>query len=122
MLPNGQFEVARPDFVMQTFIRCSPDAVWHTLENESAIGNYHFMHVVGERDGDTMHMRFPDGTPVLSSRLIRAKPKTEMECTFELHLDGGGAPSRVIYRMEPEGDHCKLTVEHYGLDTPVVAD
>jgi hypothetical protein len=49
------------------------------------------MHVVGEREGKTMHMRLPDGRLFLSSRLIRAKTETEMECTFELHLDGNSA-------------------------------
>jgi uncharacterized protein YndB with AHSA1/START domain len=106
---------------MQTFIRCASETVWDTLENEKEVANYHFMDVVGEREGETVHMRLPDGTSVLSSRLIRAKPKTEMECTFELHLDGSGAVSRVFYRMEPEGDHCILTIEHYDLDTPVIS-
>jgi hypothetical protein len=43
-----------------------------------------------------------------------------MECTFEPHWEGGGAPSRVIYRIEAEGDHCKLTIEHYDLTFPLI--
>ena len=31
------------------------------------------------------------------------------------------APSRVVYRIEAEGDHCRLTIEHYGLSEGAVA-
>ena len=112
--------MTKPDFIMQTYIRCTQDALWAALEDEDAIEKYHFMPVRGLRVGDTVHMLLPDGSRMLSSRLVRATPKTEMECTFEPQWEGGGGPSRVIYRITPEGDHCKLTIEHYALTFPVV--
>ena len=117
---GGQTTMTKPDFMMQTYIRCSQDALWAALEDEEAVVNYHFMQVAAIREGDTVHLRFPDGTPMLSNRLIRAEPKSLMECTFEPHWEGGGEPSRVIYRITPEGQHCKLTIEHYNLTFPVV--
>lgn len=117
---EGTTRMTKPDFMMQTYIRCSQDDLWRTLEDENSIVNYHFINVTGIREGDTVHMRFPDGTTMLSNRLISATPKSRMECTFEPHWEGGGAPSRVIYLIEPEGDHCKLTIEHYDLTFPVV--
>ncbi|MEM9577050.1 MAG: helix-turn-helix domain-containing protein [Pseudomonadota bacterium] len=117
---EGKHDMTKPDFMMQTYIRCTQDTLWAALEDESSVINYHFMNVAGVREGDTIHLRFPDGTPMLTNRLIRAEPKSLMECTFEPHWEGGGAPSRVIYRIEPEGDHCKLTIEHFELTFPVV--
>lgn len=117
---EGKTAMTKPEFMMQTCIRCSQDALWAALEDEKAIVNYHFMQIAGTRDGDTVHLKFLDGTPMLSNRLIRAEPKSLMECTFEPHWEGGGAPSRVIYRIAAEGDHCQLTIEHYGLAFPVV--
>lgn len=117
---EGNTSVTKPDFIMHTYIRCTQDALWAALEDENAVVNYHFMSVTGVRDGDTVHLRFPDDTPMLSNRLIRAEPTSLMECTFEPHWEGGGAPSRVIYRITAEDDHCKLTIEHYGLTFPVV--
>ena len=118
---EGNTRMSKPDFVMQTYIRCSVDALWKALEDETQIENFHFMPVTAKREGETVHTYLPDGKPMLSSRLIRATPKTEMECTFEPHWEGGGATSRVIYRIAEEGAHCKLTIEHYDLTFPVIA-
>lgn len=117
---EGSSQMTKPDFMMQTYIRCTQDALWAALEDETSIAQFHFMPVTGERDGDTITMRLPDGSPMLTNRLISATPKSRMECTFEPHWEGGGGPSRVVYLITPEGAHCKLVIEHYDLTFPVV--
>jgi DNA-binding transcriptional ArsR family regulator/uncharacterized protein YndB with AHSA1/START domain len=117
---EGNTSMSKPDFVMQTYIKCSQDALWDALADETSVINYHFMNVTGTRDGDTVHLNFPDGSPMLSNRIISLTPKSRMELTFEPHWEGGGAPSRVVYLIEAENGHCKLTVEHYDLTFPVV--
>jgi uncharacterized protein YndB with AHSA1/START domain len=110
----------KPDFVLQTYIRCSQDALWDALADERNVAHYHFMASHATRDGDTVVMRLPDGSPMLTNIMLESDPKSRMVCTFEPHWEGGGAPSKVIYLLKPEGAFCQLTVEHYDLTFPVV--
>jgi DNA-binding transcriptional ArsR family regulator/uncharacterized protein YndB with AHSA1/START domain len=109
-----------PDFVLQTYIRCTQDALWDALSDERNVAHFHFIASHATRDGDTVVMFFPDGSPMLTNTLLEAEPKTRMVCTFEPHWEGGGAPSKVAYLIKPEGAFCKLTVEHFDLTFPVV--
>ncbi len=110
----------KPDFVMQTFIRCTQDALWDALTDPAQMEAYHFLARRAVREGDTVSLHFGDGSLMLRSREIAVEPKTRIETTFEPQWDGGGAPSRTVYRIDVEGAHCRLTVEHYGLTYPVV--
>ena len=117
---EGDRAMQKPDFVMQTYIRTSQDRLWDALADEKNVAHYHFMASHATRDGDRTTMFLPDGTALMSNVILKTDPKSRMECTFEPHWEGGGAPSRVIYLMQPEGDFVKLTIEHYDLTFPVV--
>ncbi|MEM8691495.1 MAG: metalloregulator ArsR/SmtB family transcription factor [Pseudomonadota bacterium] len=117
---EGDQDMSKPDFMMQTFIRTTQDQLWDALADETHIARYHFMASKATREGDTVVMYLPNGDRLMSSVLLKTEPKSMMECTFEPHWEGGGAPSRVIYRIEPEGGYCKLTIEHYELTFPVI--
>ncbi|MEO0765344.1 MAG: SRPBCC domain-containing protein [Pseudomonadota bacterium] len=117
---EGDRPMSKPDFVMQTYIKTSQDRLWDALSDENNVAHYHFMASHATRDGDRTTMFLPDGTALMSNVVLKTDPKSRMECTFEPHWEGGGAPSRVIYLMEPEGDFVKLTIEHYDLTFPVV--
>ncbi len=117
---EGDTQMSKPDFVMQTYIKTTQDRLWDALSDEKNVAHYHFMASHATRDGDKVTMFLPDGTPMLTNILLKAVPKSRMECTFEPHWEGGGAPSRVVYLMQPEGDFVKLTIEHYDLTFPVV--
>ena len=117
---EGKDPMQKPDFVMQTFIKTSQDRMWDALADERNVAHYHFMASHATRDGARITMFLPDGTPLMSNVILATDPKSRMEATFEPHWDGGGAPSRVIYLLEPEGDFVKLTIEHYDLTFPVV--
>ena len=104
---------------MQTYIRCTLDALWAALTDPDEMANYHFLAQAIHKDGDTTRYEFAPGQPMMNSRDIRLDPKTRIEQTFEPLWDGGGAPSRFVYLLKEEGSVCSLTLEHYDLTFPV---
>ncbi len=112
--------VKKPDFVLQTFIRCTQDALWDALTDPEQMSRYHFMaHRVALED-ETFVYRHADGSDMLHCRKIETDPKSKIVSTFEPKWEGGGATSRTIFLIVPEGETCALTVEHYELSFPVV--
>ncbi|MEL6549152.1 MAG: SRPBCC domain-containing protein [Pseudomonadota bacterium] len=112
--------MTKPDYVLQTYIRCSLDALWDALTDPAIIARYHFLTEHISRDDDTTRYAFAPGQAMMDMRDIRLDPKTRIEQTFEPHWEGGGAPSRVVYHLRQEGAVCALTLEHYDLTFPVV--
>ncbi len=111
----------KPDFVLQTFIRCSQDALWEALNDEKQIEAYNFMARRVEREGDDYRLYFGDGRPMYFSRIIERNPKTRIVSTFEPHCENGSTkPSRTVVTIRPEGAFCSLMLEHFGLTDPVV--
>ena len=108
-----------PDFVMQTFIETTHDALWDALTKGDLAAQYHFacQTVEGDlADGSTQNFILPDGSPMLSLEVTEISPKTRIEMTFTPHFFGPGAPaSRCVYIVEPQGPAVKLTVEHYNI-------
>ena len=116
---EGTTQMSKPDFMMQTFIRCTQDALWDALTEPSSMAAYHFMcsRVEGDaREGGKVDWIKPDGEPMLSQELTKVTPKSRIEATFEPHFFGPDAPaSRMVYMIEAQGEACKLTIEHYDL-------
>jgi uncharacterized protein YndB with AHSA1/START domain/DNA-binding transcriptional ArsR family regulator len=110
----------KPDFVMSTYIRCTQDALWQALTDAEDMARWHFLAHAVRREGDAFEYDFAPGQRMLTCRTLEAAPKTRIVTTFEPHWEGGGAPSRVVYLIRPEGAHCRLTLEHHGLTFPVV--
>lgn len=111
--------MTKPDFIMQTFIRCTQDALWDALSDPGSMAAYHFMcdRVEGEaREGGELTWLLPDGNKMLSQRPTKVTPKTRIEATFEPHFFGPDAPgSKMAFIIEPQGPFCKLTIEHYDI-------
>ena len=111
----------KPDFVLQTFIRCSQDALWDALTDPEQMQEYHFLARRVEKEGDTYSLFHADGTPMFRARTLEADPKTRIVSTFEPQWDAqGAAPSRTVFTIEPKGEMCALTLEHFDLTHPVV--
>ena len=112
-------QMTKPDFMMQTFIRCTQDALWDALSDPASMAAYHFMceRVEGEAVEDgALTWILPDGNTMLTHRPTKVVPKTRIEATFEPHFFGPDAPaSRMAFIIEPQGDVCKLTIEHYDI-------
>jgi DNA-binding transcriptional ArsR family regulator/uncharacterized protein YndB with AHSA1/START domain len=111
--------MGKPDFMMQTFIRCTQDALWDALTRADQMAAYHFM--CNEVHGDALPgnvTRFvrPDGADMLRQVTTELDPKSRIAMTFEPVWMGEGAPnSHMVYLIEPQGEVCKLTIEHYDI-------
>ena len=105
----------KPDFVLSTYIRCTPDALWDALTDPEAVANYDPFGMTATDEGGTLVHRLPDGTVALYTRTVEEMPKTRLVTTFEPKWEDGVPTSRVTYEIAPEGDHCKLTVIHTDL-------
>lgn len=111
--------LTKPDFMMQTYIRCTQDALWDALTDPAQMTTYHFMASEVRLEGDTYHYDTPGG-PMLECKTITAEPKSRIEATFEPKWEGGIPASRTVFLLIPEAGHMKLVIEHYDLHFPVV--
>ncbi|MEM6636691.1 MAG: SRPBCC domain-containing protein [Pseudomonadota bacterium] len=108
----------KPDFVMSTYIDATHDALWDALTKGDLIAKYHFICSQVEGDyvaGGTVEYKFPDGSAMLSNRIIRVDPKSLIEMSFQPHWDETATESRCVYLVEASGSQMRLTVEHYNL-------
>ncbi|HBG99381.1 MAG: helix-turn-helix domain-containing protein [Rhodobacteraceae bacterium] len=110
---------AKPDFMLQTFIRCSPDALWEALTRADLMALYHFAcdRVRGDAEpGATTEFLGADGSVLLAQTTLKLVPKRRIEMTFAPNFgDGIRDISRCVFLIEPEGAVCKLTIEHHAL-------
>ncbi|RMA40962.1 ArsR/SmtB family transcription factor [Rhodophyticola porphyridii] len=111
--------MGKPDFMMQTFIRCSQDALWDALTRADQMAAYHFMcsEVRGDPKPDNVtEFILPDGNTMLRQVTTEMDPKTRIAMTFEPAFMGPDAPaSHMVYLIEPQGETCMLTIEHYDM-------
>ena len=111
--------MGKPDFMMQTFIRCTQDALWDALTKADQMAAYHFMcnEVRGDAvPGQPTDFIKPDGDTMFRQVTTETDPKTRIAQTFEPYFMGPNAPaSHMVYLIEPQGDTCKLTIEHYDM-------
>ena len=108
----------KPDFVMQTFIHCTQDALWEALTNADAHNNFVFVSDDARREGNAIVYYDASGNQQLICTDIKLTPKTRIESTFEPRWAGPEVElekSSFAYIIEPQGEACMLTVEHYNL-------
>ena len=108
--------MTKPNFMTQTFIRCTHDALWDALTKPDQMAAYHF--ACNAADGGGVMVRFTrdNGSTMLSQRVTGITPKSKLEMTFEPNFGEAPSPaSRMIYLVEPQGETCKLTIKHYDI-------
>jgi uncharacterized protein YndB with AHSA1/START domain len=62
-----------------------------------------------------MEFLLPDGSVMLGTRVLSVTPKSRLEVDFRPAWGEDRTPTRVVYHVAPEGDACRLTIEHWGL-------
>ena len=112
-------DISKPDFMMQTFIRCPQDALWNALSDPASMAACHFAATcvdgIGEVGGKSDWIT-QDGGTMMSQRPTLVEPGSRIEATFEPNFFGPDAlSSRMAFLIEPQGDICKLTIEHFDL-------
>ncbi|MCR9086741.1 MAG: metalloregulator ArsR/SmtB family transcription factor [Rhodobacteraceae bacterium] len=105
----------KPEFVMQTYIRCTRDALWDALRDADAVPHFHFMAARAERDGAKLTYFHENGEAMLVCEDLELDPKARMVQRFLPQGDPNVKPSRVVMMIDEEGPHCRLTVEHFDL-------
>jgi len=108
----------KPDFVHQTMIRCTQDALWDALTRADQMAAHHFACSAAEgqaqQAGDALVMLRRDGSTMLTQRVTRIAPKSRLEMTFEPNFgEDDKTVSHMAFLIEAEGPFCKLTCEHY---------
>jgi len=118
---EGTTKMAKPDFMIQTFIETTHNLLWEALTNGDLAAQYHFACQKVEGDlavGGCQAYILPDGNPMLELQVNEISPKSRIDMTFTPYFFGPGATSsRCVYLVEPSGQAMKLTIEHY--DVPV---
>jgi uncharacterized protein YndB with AHSA1/START domain len=111
----------KPDFVLETFIRTTPEKLWEALTSAEISKLYHFagatVHGTFEPGGSYRYLT-PDNNVMLSGEILAAEPFKRLDMTFIPGWAGPDAkPSRNVYEIETVGELTKLTILHFDLPT-----
>ncbi|MFK7761623.1 MAG: helix-turn-helix domain-containing protein [Roseobacter sp.] len=115
---EGKTDMTKPDFMMQTFIHCTQEALWDALTDPDAAAHYNFVAASCMREGNALIYRMADNNLMLVCTETQLMPKMRIEARFEPHWAGPDVPlaaSRFVYLIEEQGENCLLTVEHYDI-------
>ena len=82
--------------------------------------DYHFFARKVEVDGDTLNYHNGEGDLVLSATTLTTEENRRIESTFQIAGPDAPKASRTVFLIDPQGEQCRLTVEHYDLTFPVV--
>ncbi|WP_420131275.1 SRPBCC family protein [Rhodopseudomonas sp.] len=108
--------MARPEFAYVTYIRTTPDALWHALTDAEFTRRY-WMDCTLRSDwqvGSVMTME-RDGEIKNQCTIVESDPPRRLAYDWISVWDETmrqEQPSRVTYEIEPFGDVVKLTVTH----------
>jgi DNA-binding transcriptional ArsR family regulator/uncharacterized protein YndB with AHSA1/START domain len=105
----------KPDFVLETYIRTTPKALWDAIVNPEMTRQYYYGGRVQAdlRIGGSFHYLDPQGEMNLDGEIIEIVPEKKLVTTFRALWAPKGKPTRVMYEIEQLGETCKLTLTHY---------
>jgi uncharacterized protein YndB with AHSA1/START domain/DNA-binding transcriptional ArsR family regulator len=108
----------KPDYVLETYIRTTPKALWDALTNPAKTELYYY----GSRVDSTLKPGSPfryssgDGKTMLDGEVLEVVPEKRLATTFIPIWVPGAVATKVVYELEPMGDVVKLTLTHYEID------
>ncbi len=110
-------EKTKPDYMLETYIRTTPERLWEALTSADLSKLYYIAGAAihGSMQANTPYEYLtPDGHPILSGTVIDADPPTRLEMTFQPGWMGPNAKhSRIAYEITAMGKVTKLTVMHF---------
>ncbi len=95
----------KPDFVLETFIRTTPEKLWAALTDGEMTKRYYIAGAALKgriAAGEPYVYETPDGKPMLSGEIIAADPPRRLEMTFLPGWTPNAKPSRNVYEIEPQ--------------------
>jgi uncharacterized protein YndB with AHSA1/START domain/DNA-binding transcriptional ArsR family regulator len=111
-------DMQNPTHVLEVFIRTTPDRLWQALTDGTMTRLYYFnATAVSTWEIDAPYTyAWPDGTLMLSGKVLDSVPPRKLVTTFQPHWSPDATPSKVTYEISKDGPICKLTVIHEDLD------
>lgn len=110
--------MSKPEFVYVTFIKTTPEKLWHALTDREFSHQYWVnCYLTSDwKAGSRMTME-RDGEVKNECVILESDPPRRMSYSWQSIFDPDmkkEKPSRVTYVLEPQGDTVKLTVTHEG--------
>lgn len=109
---------SKPAFVAETYIRTTPEELWEALVNGEKTRQYFYGTEVRSafKPGSRIEYAHPDGRLAVDGEVIEIDRPNRLVTTFRpLWGDGDAKALKVAWIIEPLGETCKLTLEHYDL-------
>jgi len=114
---EGTVMTERPTFVLETFIKTTPDKLWEALTSGEVTPLYYF--------GSRLESDLKPGSPfryygndglLLDGEVVEIEPKRKLVSTFIPQWGENIEPTRVTFDIEPMGELCKFTITHHDVD------
>jgi len=108
----------KPDFVLQTYIRTTPGALWDALVNPDKTQQYYYGSRVQTdlKVGSRFFYTSPQNEVMLDGELLEITPEKRLVSTFIAPWAQNSQPTRVVFEIEQMGEICKLTITHHDVD------
>ena len=105
----------KSDFVLQTYIRTTQDALWDALINPEKTALYYYKARIKTdlKAGGPFQYFGADGRLMIDGEVIEVTPKSRIVSTFLATWVDEPKPTRVTFEIEPVGDLCKFTLTHH---------
>ena len=105
----------RPDFVLQTYIRTTQQALWDALTRGEITQQYYYG---GRLETDLKQkgpFRYyaPDGSVLLDGEILEIESISRLVSTFIPSWTENSQPTRVTFELEPVGEAIKFTITHH---------
>jgi uncharacterized protein YndB with AHSA1/START domain len=104
--------MSTPKLVYVTQILTTPAKLWEALTNPDFIQQYWFgcRNTSTWKEGDVIESRSPEGKLEWHGKILKSVPERELVFSFD-HL-ADEPPSRVTFKVEPQGEKVQLTITH----------
>ena len=109
----------KPDFVLETYIKTTPEKLWEALTNGEISKQYFQGDASVSSDfeaGSSYEYTSAAGNRMLIGEIVAVEPHKRLEMTFlPAFMDRPDELSRNVYEISQMGDNCKLTIMHFGV-------
>lgn len=105
----------KPDFVLVTYIRATPAAIWDAIVNPEMTRQYYYGGRVQPdlKVGGRFYYLDPEGQVNLDGEVVEIEPPRKLVTTFRAMWAPEGEVTRVTYEIESMGEMSKLTLTHF---------